>query len=88
MNAGQERLRAWIERSQLTQRAAAKLLGIHFTFLNQLLSTNARRRSPALGTALRIERLTGIPVEAWMPTDVGDEHAEKSPRRRNQHVGK
>jgi transcriptional regulator with XRE-family HTH domain len=57
-------------RAKLTQRAAAKLLGMHYTFLSQILS---RDRSPALGTAVRIERVTGVPVEAWMPTDVDDD---------------
>jgi transcriptional regulator with XRE-family HTH domain len=88
MDSGQERLRAWIDRAKLTQRAAAKLLGIHYTFLNQLLSTNYRRRSPALGTAIRIERLTGIPVEAWMPTEVDDDSDSKPRKTRNQHVGR
>lgn len=70
MQTGQERLREWLERSKLTQRAAAELLRMHYTFLSQILNGN---RSPALGTAVRIERVTGIPVEAWMPTEVDDE---------------
>ena len=65
-----QRLREWMKRSQLTQRAAAKLLGMHYTFLSQILN---EERSPALRTAVRIERATGIPVEAWMPTDVDTE---------------
>lgn len=72
MPHGRERLRDWIDRSRLTQRAAAELLGIHYTFLSQLLNND---RTPALATAVRIERVTGIPVESWMPTD-GDDTAE------------
>ena len=68
---GRTRLRAWIERSKLTDRAAAELLGIHYTFLSQILN-RTRDRTPALATAVRIERITGIPVEAWMPTDVDE----------------
>ena len=70
MQSGRERLREWIERSKLTQRTAAELLGMHYTFINQILGGS---RSPALGTAVRIERVTGIPVEAWMPTEVDKE---------------
>lgn len=76
MLSARERLRDWMERSKLTQRAAARLLGMHYTFLSQLLND---LRTPALGTAVRIERITGIPVEAWMPTEDGAEdlvHAE------------
>lgn len=70
MDAGREQLRAWMLRAKLTQREAAKLLGIHYTFLSQILSTSNKRRSPALATAVTIERVTGVPVEAWMPTPV------------------
>ena len=69
---GRTRLREWIDRSKMTDRAAAQLLGIHFTFLSQILNSG-RDRSPSLKTAVRIERVTGIPVEAWMPTEVDDE---------------
>lgn len=62
-----------MNRSRLNQREAAKLLGIHFTFLSQLLSEGANARTPALATAVRIERVTGIPVESWVPPDVADE---------------
>lgn len=75
MDSGREQLRAWMGRAKLTQRAAAKLLGIHYTFLNQLLSVSNKRRSPALATAVTIERVTGIPVEAWMPTAVDEQPA-------------
>lgn len=70
MIEGRERLRDWIKRSNLTQRAAAQLLGMHYTFLSQILG---RDRSPSLATAVKIGRITGIPVEAWMPTTVDDQ---------------
>lgn len=79
MQSGRERLREWIERSKLTQRTAAELLGMHYTFVNQILSG---RRSPALGTAVWIERITGIPVEAWMPTEVDGERQTVTAGRR------
>jgi hypothetical protein len=64
---GQTRLREWLRRSMLSQRAGAELLGMHFTFINKILRCG---RAPSLATAIRIERVTGIPVEAWMPTGV------------------
>lgn len=66
MLQGRERLLAWIERSRVNQREAARILGIDHTFLNQILSG---RRVPALANAIRIERVTGIAAEAWLPTD-------------------
>jgi len=52
----------------MTQREAATLLGVHYTFLNQILSG---RRLPARDTAVRFEQKTGVPVGAWSPTSVG-----------------
>lgn len=75
----QDRLRAWLDKTGLTQREAAKQLGIHFTFLNQLLSTNYRKRCPSMLTATRIERVTGIPIVAWMPTNVA--RKKRAPRK-------
>lgn len=76
---GQRRLKAWLERSKLSQRAAAKLLGMHWTFLSQICRGE---RSPALATAVRLYRATGIPVEAWLPTDVADERPPVAATRR------
>lgn len=62
------RLRLWIARTKLTQRAAARLFEMHYTTLNQILSG---RRTPALAYAVVIERHTGIAAGAWVPTAVG-----------------
>lgn len=85
MSQGQERLRDWIGRSKLSQRAAADLLDMHWTFLNQILND---KRSPALATAVRIERMTGIPVEAWMPTDVDSQPVGAGGKNGKRKVGK
>lgn len=85
MVEGRERLRDWIERSKLTQRQAAELLDMHYTFLSQILNSD---RSPALGTAVRIERVTGIPVEAWMPTEVDPEPQPVPARSGKRKSGK
>lgn len=66
---GRERLRDWIDRTKATQREAARILGLDHTFLNQILSG---RRTPALANAIKIERVTGIAAEAWLPTLDGD----------------
>jgi len=68
MLLARKRLAAWIKRSELTQRAAARLLGIHYTYLNQILTG---RRSPGLTNAANIEAITGIPGLAWVTTRGG-----------------
>ena len=82
MNARQ-RLKAWLERSGLTQRAAAQLLGMHYTFLNQILQG---RRLPSLETAVRIERETGIAPGAWLPTEVGRKEGTVASSNRKRKV--
>lgn len=68
---GRTRLKAWMEREGLNQRAAAKILKIHYTFLNKLLNHDRyEQRSPSMLTACRIERVTGIPMVAWLPQSV------------------
>lgn len=44
------------------QREAAEHFGWDETYVSQLVNG---RRSPGLDNAILIERLTGIPVEAW-----------------------
>lgn len=68
MLTGRKRLAEWLERSKLSQRQAARILGFHWTHLNQILSG---RRQPGLANAVHIESVTGIAVEAWLPTSVG-----------------
>lgn len=73
MQSGREQLHAWIGRRfqnvRGKQREAARLLGVDQSYLSQILS-GVRR--PGLDTAIRFERATGIPVEAWAPqTDGG-----------------
>ena len=63
MKLGREQLKDWIHRRVFTQREAAAHLRCHETFLSQILSGV---RQPGLDTAIQIERLTGIPVEAWL----------------------
>jgi plasmid maintenance system antidote protein VapI len=83
MQHGRALLKAWIDRMGLTQRAAAQLLGIDHTFLNQMLTG---RRLPSLANAIRIEHRTGVSVESWVPTTVGtfnDEIAASERKRKS-----
>lgn len=69
MQHGRDLLKAWIDRMKMNQREAARLLGIDHTFLNQMLTG---RRSPSLANAIKIEQRTGVSVESWVPTAVGE----------------
>jgi transcriptional regulator with XRE-family HTH domain len=75
---GRRRLATWLERSRLNQRQAARLFGVHHTHVNQILKG---RRVPGLANAVVIERVTGIPVGAWLPTTVGEPAARRSRKR-------
>lgn len=72
MDTGRDRLKAWIERSKLDQVGAARVIGMHPTQLNHILTG---KRRPGLDTAVKIEQATGIVVEAWVPF-ASDESAE------------
>jgi transcriptional regulator with XRE-family HTH domain len=69
MKFGRDQLRDWIERRQVNQREAAELLSITDVFLSQILNNV---RTPGLANAVKIERLTGIPVESWLLTDLSE----------------
>lgn len=82
---GRERLKRWMERSRINQREAARIIGIHFTHLSQILSG---RRNPGLANAVVIERKTGISVEAWVPSEEGKSAAVVSIGDRKVRHGK
>jgi plasmid maintenance system antidote protein VapI len=67
-STGSTLLRQWMTRQHLSGRAVAELLQIHPTVLSSMLTGHRR---PSLGTALRIERLTGIVPRAWQAPDRG-----------------
>jgi transcriptional regulator with XRE-family HTH domain len=66
MKSGAEQLKDWMHRRRFLQREAAEHLGFDATFVSQLVNG---ARVPGLDNAVRIERETGIPVEAWMPSE-------------------
>jgi transcriptional regulator with XRE-family HTH domain len=68
MEHGSEQLAAWIQRSNLKQVEAARKLGFDRTTLNKILK---RVRTPGRENAIRLQRIAGVPIEAWTPTPVG-----------------
>lgn len=67
MTSGPEQLKDWCIRRGFMQREAADYFGWHETYISHLLSGS---RTPALDNAVHIERMTGIPVEAWVPSEM------------------
>lgn len=63
MQSGAALLRAWIDRSGYkTQANVASAWGFKESFLSMLVNG---KRVPSLDNAVRIEQLTGIPVQSW-----------------------
>ena len=63
MKSGAEQLRDWMERRGFNQTETAKHFDWDMTFISQLVNG---KRYPGLVNAVKIERETGIPVEAWV----------------------
>lgn len=83
MKSGPEQLREWMDRrwpaSPRTQRDAAAHFEWDETFISQLVTG---KRTPGLTNAIRIERETGIPVEAWVSSELGESTAVISGKAR------
>ena len=67
MKSGPEQFKDWMHRRRFMQREAAEHFGWHETYISQLLNG---ARTPGLDNAVTIERETGIPVEAWMSSEL------------------
>ena len=81
MKTGAEQLVDWMARRGFTQREAAAHFGWDETFISQL---RTGRRTPGLTNAIRIERETGIPVEAWMSSAVDEPEPVPAPKGRKR----
>lgn len=75
MKDGRALLRDWIKRMGFNQQKAAAFLGIDHTYVSQILNGH---RSPGIRNAVHIERLSGIPVEAWVPTGVDNPTSDEA----------
>lgn len=60
---GREQLKAWLERSHLSQNALAVELGVTPPILSNWLTG---KRRPTLAQAVLIEDKTGVPARSWM----------------------
>lgn len=69
MKHGRERLAEWRDRSRISQKDMAAMFGITDSYLSQVLSG---RRRPGLDIAVRIEALTGVPVQSWSDTSLSE----------------
>lgn len=63
-------LRAWMQRTGHTkQRDVANLFGVHESYVSLLLNFD---KAPGRNLAVKIERLTGIPVRAWISSSLDE----------------
>jgi plasmid maintenance system antidote protein VapI len=62
MQSGPQQLREWMGRRVYNMTETADFLGLKLPFVSLLLSG---KRTPSRETAVKIERLTGVPVQAW-----------------------
>ena len=66
MDSGAAQLTDWLRRRGFTQADAARYLEFDAPYVSVLVSG---ARTPGLANAIKLERLTGIPVEAWAATE-------------------
>ena len=69
MQPGPEQLKDWMARRGFNQSQTAEFFGWNFGFISMLVNG---KRNPGLTNAVKIERETGIPVEAWMSSELDE----------------
>lgn len=88
MQSGAEQLRDWMARrwpeSSRPQRDTAEYLGWDETFVTKVVNGV---RYPGLANAIMLERKTGIPVEAWVSTEL-DKAGEADTNNRRKPVAR
>jgi transcriptional regulator with XRE-family HTH domain len=67
--SGAEQFKDWMRRRGFTQADAARYLQLDEPYVSVLSSG---KRTPGLDNAIHLERLTGIPVEAWASSELGE----------------
>lgn len=85
MQAGPEQLKDWMRRRGFTQADAARYIEEDEPTLSRLMTG---KQVPGLRKAIRIERHTGIPVEAWAASELDDLGDDEPPKPRNRKVAK
>lgn len=85
MVSGAEQFKDWMKRRGFTQRETAAHFGWDETFISALVTEDERRRRrPGLTNAIRIERETGIPVEAWASSALDESEATTAGKSRKR----
>lgn len=74
MKTGAEQLVDWMRRRGFTARDTANHFDWDETFISKLVKGH---RLPGLTNAIRIERETGIPVEAWVSSELDEQPADE-----------
>ena len=69
MLSGVDELKDWMRRRGFTQADAARYLGWTEPYLSKVMTGTF---GLGLKNAVALERLTGIPVEAWASTEIGE----------------
>lgn len=86
MESGSEQLRDWMRRRGFKQADAARYLGVDEPYVSVLLSG---KRTPGLDNAVKLERLTGIPVEAWASSELdNDDQREPAAVSKSKFTGR
>jgi transcriptional regulator with XRE-family HTH domain len=85
MESGAEQLRDWMRRRGFKQADAARYLEFDEPYISVLLSA---KRTPGLDNAIKLERLTGIPVEAWASSELDNPAEPVSVSASKPHVNK
>lgn len=70
MQSGQEQMKDWMRRRGFTQADAARYFEYPESMISRIVNGGY---SPGLRSALHIEDLTGIPVDAWVTSELEDE---------------
>lgn len=73
--SGAQQLADWMKRRMFNGAQTAEYLGWDFTFISKILNGH---RQPGLANAIHLERLTGIPVEAWVPSELDESVSDES----------
>lgn len=82
MMTGAEHLIDWMKRRGFNFTEAADYLGWDLTFISKLANGH---RLPGLTNAIHMERRCGIPVEAWVSSELGtDDDAVSVSRKKSQ----
>jgi plasmid maintenance system antidote protein VapI len=81
MESGADQLRDWMRRRGFKSSDAARYLEMDEPYISVLING---KRTPGLDNAIKLERLTGIPVEAWASSHLSEsENASSEKTKKN-----